>query len=120
MADTIVTGTPTTGALAIPVPNLLDLIPSPSVASPQPSGGSSNPLGTLTDIFKGVSDAYFGFQQRTAALEYLQKTTQKDATAYSPADKSTAAGSLASSWMGVALGVGVLIVGGVLVAKMLK
>lgn len=83
----------------------------------------TNPLlqatGTLTGIFKDVSDAYFGFQSRQNALEQLDNETNKNPTAYTAADKATQASPLLTG-KNIAIGAGILLVAGIVIARLLK
>lgn len=85
---------------------------------------AQNPLltftGTLKGIFQDVSESYFGFQNRVAALDLLEAETDKLKNSQAPADKAVPVGSATVNIKSIAIGAAVLLVAGIVVARMLK
>lgn len=72
--------------------------------------------GDLSNIFKNISDAYFGFENRAQALELLDKQTTKQAAAYTPPPTP---GSYAD-WKTIGLSTAALILVVVVIVKAMK
>lgn len=95
------------------------------MAGTTPTASGTNPLtaitGTLKQVFQDASDVYFGYQQRVSALEILENETNKQQAAYSPADKANPAQlAIAFNTKNVAIGAGILLLAGIVIARALK
>lgn len=80
------------------------------------TGPLSTITGDLTNIFKNVSDAYFGYQNRVQAMDLLDAQTQRQAAAYTPPPTP---GSNAD-WKTIGLSAAALVLLVVVIAKAIK